>query len=418
MSTPTRSYPKRSRQSTGSSTSYSTSRRPRRSAGGTAGGTKSRKSSHGGSGITDNLGIPSQKYTKVMRYPTSPLDEPYFGPSPTATYKIPMWVNITELTEEERLVYDAEEKKKEEQRIIWRKELERKQAEEDARKKELEGAEQTGDDSDDDESEGAGGDTTENDNESTTAAASEVEGGPVFENENKSINEDVIMGEDGAVTSTDINVDDSDTLPVETVITAEGESKVGVDSTFEQQLQLQQLDENNNEIAIGIAEPTNMEEIQPMLPEEGAAAIDDSNDEIGAVEHVSREGEHSASTIEAHAQTIFESNDSSSAPVLSIAEGSSGAAEEGPLEEEAALHMMDVENKQLQAVTGEENTEMKDSLEMQEEDLVSAAIQQEVLDESAIAEAVAEDITAVEPTASQQTEQTVDIEEKHEAGES
>ena len=292
-------------------------------------------------------------------------------------------------------MYDAEEKKKEEQRIIWRKELERKQAEEDARKKELEGAEQTGDDSDDDESEGAGGDTTENDNESTTAAASEV-----VLDENKSINVDVIMGEDGAVTSTDINVDDSDTLPEETVITTEGESKVGADSTADQQLQLQQLEENEKEV------PSNMEEIQPMLSDEGAAAIDDSNDEIGAVEHVSREGEHSASTIEAHAH--------SSAPVLSIAEGSSGAAE-GPLEEEAELHIMDVENEQLQAVMGEEVKELN---AQEEEDLVSAAIQQEVLDESAIAEAVAEDITAVEPTASQQTEQTVDIEEKHEAGES
>ena len=280
----------------------------------------------------------------------------------------------------------------------------------------MEGAEQEDDDSDDDESEGAGGDTTENDNESTTAAASEVEGGPVFENENKSINEDVIMGEHGAVSSTDINRDNNDTLPEETVITTEGESKVGADSTADQQLQLQQLEENEKEVPARVADPTNMEEIQPMLSDEGAAAIDDSKDEIGAVEHVSREGEHSASTIEAHAQTIFESNDSSSAPVLSIAEGSSGAAEEGPFEEEAELHMMDVENKQLQAVTGEENTEMKDSLEMQEEDLVSAAIQQEVLDESAIAEAVAEDIPAVEPNASQETEQTVDIEEKHEAG--
>ena len=80
---------------------------------------------------------------------------------------------------------------------------------------------------------------------------------------------------------------------------------------------------------------------------------------------------------------------------------------------------MDVENEQLQAVMGEEeNTEMKEDLEMQEVDLVSAAINQEVLDESAIAEAVAEDITAVEPTASQETEQTVDIKEQHETGES
>ena len=296
-----------------------------------------------------------------MRYPTSPLDEQYFGPSPTATYKIPIWVNITELTEEERIVYDAEEKKKEEQRIIWRKEMERKQAEEDAKKKELEGAEQTGD-SEDDESEGVGGDTTENDNESATAAASGVEG--MLENENKTNNEDMTMGEDGAVANTDSNVNDDDTSPAESVIATEGENKSGADSSM-----TAQLEENNdlsNEVNVDVAEPTSIEEIQPMSSEKGVAAIDDSKDEVSAVEQVSQEAEYSAPTIEAHAPTAANTTEGvdSSAPVLSITEGSSMAAE-GLFEEKTEPQMMDVENDQLQVVTGEELNTQK------EEDLVS-----------------------------------------------
>ena len=58
-----------------------------------------------------------------MRYPTSPLDEPYFGSSATASFKIPMWVRIDELTDAERNVYDEEEGKKKKQRLIWQKEL-------------------------------------------------------------------------------------------------------------------------------------------------------------------------------------------------------------------------------------------------------------------------------------------------------
>ena len=58
-----------------------------------------------------------------MRHPTSPLDEPYFGSSATASFKIPMWVRIDELTDEERNIYDEAEGKKKKQRLIWQKEL-------------------------------------------------------------------------------------------------------------------------------------------------------------------------------------------------------------------------------------------------------------------------------------------------------
>ena len=114
-----RGYPKRSARAAGINT-YSTSRRPRRSAGTSSGG--------GGDRLvvsTENLGVPAVPWTKVLRYPSAPLDEPYFGRSPKASFQIPMWVRVDELTEEEKAKYDEEKKKKEEQRALWKKQMEK-----------------------------------------------------------------------------------------------------------------------------------------------------------------------------------------------------------------------------------------------------------------------------------------------------
>ncbi|KAL7538127.1 hypothetical protein ACHAXR_008310, partial [Thalassiosira sp. AJA248-18] len=129
MSTPARSYPKRSRQSTGAG-AYPTARRPRRSAG--TGRT-------GGGGVvitTENLGVAAQKWTKVYRAPMAPLEEPYFGSSASASFEVPTWVRVEDLTPVERARYDDEEKKKEAQRVIWRKELAEKAEEAEKAKKE------------------------------------------------------------------------------------------------------------------------------------------------------------------------------------------------------------------------------------------------------------------------------------------
>mmetsp|Transcript_34450 Transcript_34450/g.83360 ORF Transcript_34450/g.83360 Transcript_34450/m.83360 type:complete len:475 (-) Transcript_34450:217-1641(-) len=148
MSTP-RSYPKRNRQSTGAGT-YSTARRPRRSAG--TGRAASGASGGVGGGVvvsTENLGVAAQKWTKVYRAPVAPLDEPYFGSSASASFEIPMWVKLDELTPEERSNYDEEDKKREAQRAIWRRELaEKAAAEEEAAKNKAEKEIQEGKDGD------------------------------------------------------------------------------------------------------------------------------------------------------------------------------------------------------------------------------------------------------------------------------
>jgi len=174
-------FPKRSRQSTGSTTSYSTSRRPRRSAGGAS-------STHHGSisgALSPNnlLGVPSQKYTKVMRHPTSPLDEPYFGSSPTASFKIPMWVRIDELTDEERNIYDEEEGKKKKQRLIWQKELAARNEEEKLLNNNIKDA---------DDTYGTG---TEND-ETGTENESAVNTGDEGDGMNDNVNDELVKKED------------------------------------------------------------------------------------------------------------------------------------------------------------------------------------------------------------------------------
>lgn len=45
------------------------------------------------------------------------MGEPYFGSSPSASFVVPMWVKVSELTEEEKLKYEEVEKKKEEERL-------------------------------------------------------------------------------------------------------------------------------------------------------------------------------------------------------------------------------------------------------------------------------------------------------------
>ena len=116
MSTPGRSYPKRSRQSTGGIGTYSTSRRPRRSAG------TARTSTGGGVGVgvgggilttENNLGVAAQQWYKVYRAPMSITDEPYYGSSASASFIVPTWVRIDELTPDEKNKYEEEEKKSE-----------------------------------------------------------------------------------------------------------------------------------------------------------------------------------------------------------------------------------------------------------------------------------------------------------------
>mmetsp|Transcript_11614 Transcript_11614/g.17771 ORF Transcript_11614/g.17771 Transcript_11614/m.17771 type:complete len:219 (-) Transcript_11614:36-692(-) len=116
-----RGYPKRSARAAGIST-YSTSRRPRRS--GAA-------SERGVVVSTDNLGVPAVAWTKVLRHPSAPLAEPYFGRRPKASFKVPIWVRVNDLTEEEKAAYDEVEKKRGEQRALWKKEMEKRREEAD-----------------------------------------------------------------------------------------------------------------------------------------------------------------------------------------------------------------------------------------------------------------------------------------------
>mmetsp|Transcript_13143 Transcript_13143/g.20378 ORF Transcript_13143/g.20378 Transcript_13143/m.20378 type:complete len:218 (-) Transcript_13143:14-667(-) len=116
-----RGYPKRSARAAGINT-YSTSRRQRRS--GAA-------SERGVIVSTDNLGVPAVAWTKVFRHPSAPLDEPYFGRRPKASFKVPIWVRVDELTEEEKSKYDEVEKHREEQRALWKKEMEKRREEAD-----------------------------------------------------------------------------------------------------------------------------------------------------------------------------------------------------------------------------------------------------------------------------------------------
>ncbi len=67
----------------------------------------------------------AKKWTKVWRNPTSPLDEPYFGSSPKASFQVPTWVKLDELTPEERTLYNEHQRKKEQERESWKKEMER-----------------------------------------------------------------------------------------------------------------------------------------------------------------------------------------------------------------------------------------------------------------------------------------------------
>lgn len=62
----------------------------------------------GGSGnITAN-----QRWVKVYRRPMAPTDEPYFGSSPFASFTLPTWVKVQDLTMDERAAYDKLEEEK------------------------------------------------------------------------------------------------------------------------------------------------------------------------------------------------------------------------------------------------------------------------------------------------------------------
>lgn len=191
MSTPARSYPKRSRQSAIPNYSSTSNRRPRRSAG----------LSRSGTGTTENNhGLVGQKWTKVRRAPSAPLDAPYFGCSASAPFEIPMWVRVEELTTEERARYDKEEKKREAQRVIWRKELARKRREKDASKKggKEDGEEKVNDSDVVDEGEGSAGenmtlDLTQDEGEGTEDAERSKKG--VTKKNVKISNEDVALKE-------------------------------------------------------------------------------------------------------------------------------------------------------------------------------------------------------------------------------
>lgn len=111
-----RSYPKRGQRTV---TSYSSSRRQRRSA-----GVPSRNP------IVDQSGAAAQKWARVLRNPVSLLDEPYFGSSPSASFKVPVWVKISDLTEDEKLKYEEGEKEKNENRLAWKNEMEQRRASE------------------------------------------------------------------------------------------------------------------------------------------------------------------------------------------------------------------------------------------------------------------------------------------------
>ena len=127
MSTPR--FPKR--RAATSATSYSQRSRQRRSGAGTTAQSAAalRRSTGSHSSTTagdDPFSGVTQKWTKVYRYPTSPLDEPYFGVNPSASFQIPMWMRVDELTADEREKYDADEKKKDGQRAVWKEEMEKK----------------------------------------------------------------------------------------------------------------------------------------------------------------------------------------------------------------------------------------------------------------------------------------------------
>ena len=139
-----RSYPKRNRQSTGTSGGASAGnapKRPRRSAGDVAGfgdgpplpggddpaWRPSSSSSSGGNvavvggrgGGGSSSSLSSSRWARVCRPPMSPLGKPYFGSGPTANFSVPTWVRVDELTPEERRRYDEEEGEREKRWEGW-----------------------------------------------------------------------------------------------------------------------------------------------------------------------------------------------------------------------------------------------------------------------------------------------------------
>ena len=64
---------------------------------------KRRKGNNSGSGFTVTA---NQRWVKVHRRPMAPTDEVYFGSSPFASFTVPTWVKVQDLTEKERAVYD------------------------------------------------------------------------------------------------------------------------------------------------------------------------------------------------------------------------------------------------------------------------------------------------------------------------
>lgn len=82
MNSPTpRSYPKRGQRT--AVASYSSNRRGQRRSAGIPSRTHPNSTTSGATTTTT-----SQKWTRVMRNPISPLDEPYFGSSPTGALRI------------------------------------------------------------------------------------------------------------------------------------------------------------------------------------------------------------------------------------------------------------------------------------------------------------------------------------------
>ena len=77
-----RSYPKRGQRT--AVTSYSSNRRGQRRSAGIPSRTHPNNSITSGTTTTAT----SQKWTRVMRNPISPLDEPYFGSTPTGALLI------------------------------------------------------------------------------------------------------------------------------------------------------------------------------------------------------------------------------------------------------------------------------------------------------------------------------------------
>jgi hypothetical protein len=61
-----------------------------------------------GSGAT----TANQRWVKVYRRPMAPTDEPYFGSSPFASFTLPTWVKLQDLTMDERAAYDKLEEEK------------------------------------------------------------------------------------------------------------------------------------------------------------------------------------------------------------------------------------------------------------------------------------------------------------------